>query len=140
MKEIIHYTYEAFDGKSFTNAKECQEYEATLRSKSLGLKMLNDEFQELTLDEEGYESAYYLIINKQEDIEYIKHIATEYGYSYPWDRGSNCKEKIGIYKYNCKYDGWENYDDIFAEIRETYTKLLTFRKDMTPFERKSSTV
>lgn len=140
MKEIIHYTYEAFDGKSFVNAKECQEYEANLRSKNLGLKMLNDEFQELPLDEEGYENAYYLIINKQEDIEYIKHIAKEYGYSHPWGRYSNREEKIGIYRYHYKNDNWENYDDIFAEIRETYTKLLTFRKDMTPFECKSSTV
>ena len=139
MKEIIHYTYEAFDGKSFVNAKECLEYETNLKEKTLGLKMLDIELQELPLNEDGYEGAFYLIINKQEDIEYIKHLAKENGFFHPWDKNNNCEERIGIYRYSIKNDNWENYDVFFAKTRGIYTKLLAFRKDMTPFERKSPT-
>lgn len=140
MKEIITYTYEAFDGTLFEDEDECKEYEIKEKVKSTSLTMLDCEWKVLNNNREtSFEEAFALIVNKQEDIDFIKEIAEENGYTSPWSRSwrepPHCEEKLGVYVYDENNDRWVNFDEVFAEIRDIYTRCLTFRKDMTPFEK-----
>ena len=141
MKEIVTYTYEAFDGTIFEDEDKCREYEIKEKTKTISLTMLDYKWSVLDNNkEESFESAFALIVNKQEDIDFIKGIAKEQGYTCPWSKKwcsskSECEEKVGIYVYDEDNDRWVNFDEKFAEIKDIYTKCLKFRKDMTPFER-----
>ena len=143
MKEIITYTYEAFDGTIFEDEDECREYEIKEKVKTASFTMLDFKWEVLDNNKEtSFEEAYALIVNKQEDIDFIKEIATEQGYTCPWSRGwrrepAECEEKLGVYVYDEDNDRWVNFDDKFAMIRDIYTKCLAFRKDMTPFEKRN---
>ena len=143
MKEIITYAYEAFDGTIFEDEDECREYELKEKVKTTSLTMLDYKWNVLDNNKEtSFEEAFAIIVNKQEDIDFIKEIAKEQGYTSPWtarwsSSNSTCEEKLGVYVYDEDHDRWVNFDDKFAMIRDIYTKCLAFRKDMTPFERKS---
>jgi hypothetical protein len=143
MKEIITYTYEAFDGTIFEDEDECREYEMKEKVKTSSLTMLNYKWEALDNNKAiSFEEAVALIVNKQEDIDFVKELAKEYGYTCPWSRSwsssnSICEEKLGVYVYDEDNDRWVNFDDKFAMIRDIYTKCLAYRKDMTPFERKN---
>lgn len=142
MKEIITYTYEAFDGTIFEDEDECREYEIAEKVKTSSLTMLDFEWKVLDNKREtSFEEAYAIIVNKQEDIDFIKEIAKEQGYNSPWTsswrKPANCEEKLGVYVYDENTERWVNFDDKFAMIRDIYTKCLAYRKDMTPFERKN---
>ena len=142
MKEIVTYTYEAFDGTIFEDEDECREYEIKEKAKSTSLTMLDYKWNVLDNNKEtSFEEAFVLIVNKQEDIDFIKEIAKEQGYTCPWSarwrEPAHCEEKLGVYVYDEDNDRWVNFDDKFAMIRDIYTKCLAFRKDMTPFERKN---
>ena len=130
MKEIITRTYEAFDGKIFTDEDECRDYELTKKAESLELTLLDYKLETLPNSADGFESAMFLIVNKQEDIDFIKTIAEEYGYSHPWKSSwdfKRCEEKLGIYYYDEREDEWKNFDDKFAEVKQIYEKCFNYR-------------
>ena len=135
MKEIVTYTYEAFDGKMFDDKDECRDYELAEKAKTLELTMLNYKYETLPNTERGYEDAMVLIVNKQEDIDFIKEIARDTGISCPWatktwldKHSSTClEEKLGIYMYDDDCDGWVNFDDKFAEIKDIYNRCFSYR-------------
>ena len=134
MKEIITYTYEAFDGTIFEDEDECREYEIKEKAKTVSLTMLDHKWNVLDNNkEESFECAFAIIVNKQEDIDFIKEIAREQGYTSPWERGwgrkGDCEEKLGIYVYDEDNDRWVNFDDKFAEIKDIYNRCLQFRHD-----------
>ena len=135
MKEIVTYTYEAFDGTIFEDEDECREYEIKEKAKTISLTILDHKWSVLDNNkEESYESAFALIVNKQEDIDFIKELAREQGYSCPWSRGwgssrADCEEKLGIYVYDEDHDRWVNFDEKFAEIKDIYNRCLQFRHE-----------
>ena len=134
MKEIVTYTYEAFDGKIFEDEDECREYEIKEKAKTISLTMLDHKWSVLDNNkEESYENAFALIVNKKEDIEFIKELAREQGYICPWYAGwgrkGECKEELGIYVYDEDHDRWVNFDEKFAEIKDIYDRCLQFRHD-----------
>ena len=134
MKEIVTYTYEAFDGKIFEDEDECREYEIKEKAKTISLTILDHKWSVLDNNkEESYENAFALIVNKKEDIEFIKELAREQGYTCPWYAGwgrkGECKEELGIYVYDEDYDRWVNFDEKFAEIKDIYNRCLQFRHD-----------
>jgi hypothetical protein len=132
MKEIVTYTYEAFDGTVFEDEDECREYEIKEKAKTLSLTMLDHKWNVLNNDKEtSYECAFALIVNKKEDIEFINELAREQGYSTPWSmawgRKGECEEKLGVYVYDENHDRWVNFDEKFAEIKDIYNRCLNFR-------------
>ena len=135
MKEIVTYTYEAFDGTIFEDEDECREYEIKEKAKTLSLTMLDHKWSVLDNNkEESFECAFALIVNKQEDIDFIKEIAREQGYTCPWSREwcsskPICEEKLGIYVYDEDRDRWVNFDEKFAEIKDIYNRCLNFRHE-----------
>ena len=142
MKKIVTYTYEAFDGTIFEDEDECREYEIKEKVKATSLTMLDYKWNVLDNNKEtSFEEAFAIIVNKQEDIDFIKEIAKESGCTSPWTNcwrePAQCEEKLGVYVYDENNDRWVNFDDKFEMIRDIYTKCLAFRKDMTPFERKN---
>ena len=85
MKQIITYSYQAFDGTMFTDEDECIKYELSEKQKNLTLVMLDNEGKKIDdISEDGYTYAFYLIINSQADIDYVKYLADLYGYYHPW--------------------------------------------------------
>lgn len=131
MKRIVTYTYEAFDGKVFTDEDECRDYELAKKSENVELTLLNHKLETLPNSADGFTSAMFIIVNKQEDIEFVKELAEEYGYGHPWVRTWNskkeCEEKLGIYCYDEHTDKWVNFDDKFAEIKQIYNTCFNYR-------------
>lgn len=129
MKEKITCSYEAIDGTTFANREECIEYELTKMKEGLTLILLDDKGEKINnIDEEGYSRAYYIIVNSQADIDYVKYIAEVYGYYHPWSTKDIFAEQIGIYKFYDEEDDWENYDEEVDQINKQYSELCKWRK------------
>lgn len=131
MKQIVTYTYEAFDGKIFDNEDECLDYELAKKAENIELTLLNGNLETLPNSADGLSRAMFIIVNKQEDIDFVKTIAEECGYGHPWEtfiwQSEKCEEKLGIYCYDDRTDKWVNFDDKFAEIKRAYDKCFKYR-------------
>jgi hypothetical protein len=128
MRELITYSYEAFDGTVFIDEEECRKYEEDLLSRNLDLVMLDDNKQKLPINVDSFERATWVIVNKQADVDYLTELGENYGYSTPWNK-TDGEVKMGVYHYDGYKNTWENYDDAIAKIMKDYAVLKAFRTE-----------
>lgn len=108
--EVEKEFYIANDGKEFEDEGECLDYENEIDIKSI--EAYDENFNRI-----DFESATYVVIHSDEEVEFIDKICDYNG----WTSNGLCE--VGLFRYNCNYrfDKWEK------------VKVPLFLKDFVEF-------
>lgn len=102
-------TYIAFDGKEFTNEKDCLEHEMEMCEGTDKVMFYTQDMKPIKdVFGEGMSDTYFIIVNAFEDIKIVERIFDYHDFPTPWDY-NNVPCLAGLYYWSDKDEAWRHW-------------------------------